>query len=56
MKDNEYQCSMCGETYEKGWTEEEARKEQNDNGWSDLDCDLVCDDCYNQIMRHMENN
>ena len=28
MKDNEYQCAVCGGIFEKGWSEEEARAEE----------------------------
>ncbi len=49
MKKNEFQCSMCGNIYEKGWTEEEARAEQKENGFENLECDIVCDNCYNKL-------
>ena len=49
MKDNEYQCSMCHRVFEKGWTEEEARTEQKENGWENDECNLVCDDCYKEM-------
>lgn len=47
-----YVCAMCGETCEKGLTDEEALEQLNDEfpGWEPEDCDLVCDDCYNQMM------
>ena len=31
MKDNEYKCAMCSGIFEKGWTDEEAMEECNDN-------------------------
>ena len=49
MKENEYKCSMCGNIYTKGWTEEEARSEQKENGFENLECDIICDDCYNKL-------
>ena len=49
MKENEFECSVCHNIYEKEWTEEEAREEQKDNGFEHLDCDIVCDDCYKKL-------
>lgn len=51
IKENEYQCANCGEIYEKGWTEEEALKEKEEN-FRDIPinkCAVVCDDCYKKI-------
>lgn len=53
LKDNEYRCSLCGETFKKGWTEVEALKEKNEIWGEDFpidDCSLVCDDCFKEIM------
>lgn len=53
MKDNEYKCADCGGVFEKGWGDEEAIKEKEDNGWGDMSMGsmaVVCDDCYNKIM------
>jgi hypothetical protein len=43
-----YKCAVCGETYEKGIPDEEARAEQHDlfPGVADEDCAIVCDDCF----------
>lgn len=42
-----YKCSVCGETYDKGWSDEEAEAELAENfGVPKEDCDIVCDDCY----------
>lgn len=53
LKPNEYQCSECGEVYENGWTEEEAREEALKNfGKDDVsNMAVVCDDCYNEIIK-----
>lgn len=54
MKLNEYKCEECGGVFEKGMTEEEARKEQVSNGWGDKpdkEMAIVCDDCYQEIMK-----
>lgn len=51
MKENEYECSICHQIYEKGWTEEEARKEEKETfGANNPTAALVCDDCYNIMM------
>lgn len=47
---NEYTCAMCGETLTKGWTDEEALAEKEANGFQEMECDLVCDDCYHKVM------
>jgi hypothetical protein len=53
LKPNEYQCARCQRVFEKGWTDEEAKAEQNENGWGDIpnsQCDVVCDDCYKSMI------
>lgn len=55
MKSNEYQCAICKGIFEKALTDEEA-KEQLLNEFGDYnveDCDLVCDDCYNEHFGHV---
>ena len=48
-----YTCEMCGETYERGWTDEEAAAEflatfgrPPEPGETDA---IVCDDCYKTL-------
>ncbi len=53
MKLDEYKCSMCKKVYQKGWTEEEAKKEYEKNFGVSLDqveVALVCDTCYSTIL------
>ena len=49
---NEYKCACCGNIYEMGRTEEEARQECLDN-FGELalldNLEIVCDDCYNKM-------
>jgi hypothetical protein len=48
-----YTCAMCGETYKKGWSDEEA-KEEYEEAFPCADSEepirVVCDDCYKLIM------
>ena len=49
---NQYRCAQCGGIFDKGWTDEEARAEQEDNGWLEIPDDfmaVVCDDCYKEM-------
>lgn len=44
---NTYTCSLCGETFDKGWSDEEAEAELASTfAVPKVDCNLVCDDCY----------
>lgn len=53
LKEDEYQCGMCGNVYEKEWTDEEALQESEENFGVEManntDSDTVCDDCYKKI-------
>jgi hypothetical protein len=51
MEPNEYQCARCLEVFEKAWTDEEAEAEAAENGFQGMDTCVVCDDCYNLLMR-----
>jgi hypothetical protein len=54
LKENEYQCALCGRVSQKGWSDKEAMSEcinifgemmtQND------DLGIACDDCYKSII------
>ena len=48
-----YVCSTCKETYEKGWSDEEAIAEQR-HDFPDFDieeCYVICDDCHKKAIR-----
>ena len=51
---DEYKCAKCGETYEKGWTDEEAAQEYKDKFPAEeaaqLPAAIICDDCYTTFM------
>ena len=47
-----YTCSICKGVFEKGWSDEEALKETEEI-FGDVpieECDIVCDDCFKEIM------
>lgn len=50
--DETYTCARCGETNEKGWSDEEAAAEREANwpGFDEADCVLICDDCFRPMM------
>jgi DNA-directed RNA polymerase subunit RPC12/RpoP len=53
MDNQYYKCAHCGETFKKGWSDEEAEVELKEN-FPDLagePCLVVCDDCYTKFMR-----
>lgn len=51
VKEDEYRCSVCHKVFQKGQTDEEALKEKEDifPGIDVEDCDLVCDDCFEEM-------
>lgn len=51
MNHNEFQCAMCREVFEKGWTDEEAEAELVAL-WGNIpkeECGTVCDDCFRTL-------
>lgn len=53
MKDNEFKCAVCGGVFAKVLTDEEAEQQLRDefgDGWTPGDCDMVCDDCYQEMV------
>jgi len=60
---NQYQCAMCEGVFEKGHTEEEARKEAKELfGIEDKDIEqggevaLICDDCFKKMGFNSKDN
>lgn len=47
-----FTCDCCGESHEKGWSDEEKDKEAVENGFDPKSPDnaTVCDTCYTDIM------
>jgi hypothetical protein len=59
--ENEFTCSICGETFDKGLSEEDAEKQfaiefplDYAAGIRPADCDLVCDDCFHAMFPEMQ--
>ena len=52
MSDRTFKCTMCHETYPKGWSDEEAMKEYEENYGKHMgeEMDVVCDACHAAIM------
>ena len=50
MIGDEYTCAYCGETHQKGWSDEEAKEEAKGVFGEDVferePVVIVCDDCY----------
>lgn len=48
LKQNQYECAVCRGIFDKGWSDEEAKEElqQEFPGYSVDDCDIVCENCY----------
>jgi hypothetical protein len=53
MNKNEFTCCVCGNTYEKSWSDEEAKEEFSEvfkSEFNEENTAVVCDDCYKQMM------
>ena len=50
---DEYRCALCQEVFTKGWSDEEAKAEAEENfpGLAEGDACLVCDDCYKRLTK-----
>ncbi len=53
LKENEYQCAVCKNVYEKGQSDEDADLEEKENFGDDLledEKETICDFCYKQMF------
>lgn len=52
LKENEYQCGLCGNVYEKGQTDEEADIEGKENfpDTPEQEIELICDYCFTKMF------
>mgnify|MGYP003426606280 CR=1 len=51
---NEYTCESCKNTYEKGWTDEEANIESvllHGKSSNEPDMAIICDDCFIKMRK-----
>lgn len=58
MDDDTYICAVCGERFEKGWTDEEAAAETAELFGAEAaaadDLEIVCDDCFQKMNAWMD--
>lgn len=49
---NTFTCARCGNSFTKGWTDEEAREEYKENfpETQGDEEDVVCNDCYTAFL------
>jgi len=50
MTGRRFWCARCRREFISEWSEEEARAEQKLNGFADMECAQICDDCYKAFM------
>jgi hypothetical protein len=54
VETNEFTCTMCRETFDKAWTDDEAWAEARQL-WTAEEIargtDVVCDDCFNAMTK-----
>jgi hypothetical protein len=52
----QFTCAVCQGTFDKGWSDDEARQECTEifGEWKDEDCVVVCDDCFVKPMSYEE--
>ena len=55
---NEYCCELCGGTFKKGWSDKEAKAEAKANfgNMEPEEESIVCEDCYQVLMKWLERN
>jgi antirestriction protein len=55
LKDNEFQCAMCGGIFEKEVSEEVALEEKEAlfPGVPVSQCDIVCDECFKIVCAQL---
>lgn len=55
LKENEFRCEACNGIFVKDWSEAEAAKEAEENGFENEELAEVCDDCYKRIMSYNQS-
>lgn len=55
--DDTFICALCHETFEKGWTDEEAKVEANEL-WNAQEqasgMDTICENCFQRFMAGLQ--
>jgi hypothetical protein len=54
METKYFKCENCNNTFEKGWSDKEAKAEMKKNKFDKYPEDemaIVCDDCYKKLMK-----
>jgi hypothetical protein len=56
-KNKEYKCDVCGKVFQGLWSDEEANEEFEKNFGKPVTEDdaVLCDDCYNKIIKPQFN-
>jgi hypothetical protein len=57
-KGRKFTCAICKETFNQGWTDEEALQEKKELGWDDVpmdNCMEVCDDCFKKYEKQRKS-
>ncbi len=51
-----FTCNICKGIFEKELSDEEAEEQLKEEfpGWTTDQCDLICDDCYNELYEKSE--
>jgi len=52
-KNNKFVCFVCRQTFTKKLSDKEALEqlEEQFGDWDVNDCELVCEDCFNKIIK-----
>lgn len=56
LKENEFECYICHQVFEKEWTDKEANEEYKKefSDYEDEPKEIVCDDCYEKFMERIK--
>jgi hypothetical protein len=58
-RNEKYTCAACKGVFYKGWSDEKAAEEFHERHPTlpiDEETSLICDDCYQLILKDIENN
>jgi len=51
---DQYTCEKCGETFDFGWSDKEAKKESEElfNADKNTEMVIICDECFKFFMKN----